>query len=54
MTYSLCKRLIVNAINRQKCDEAFVSDMKDKLDVFLLNNRITDDQYNELISMLDQ
>ena len=29
-------------------------DMLIKLDVFLLNNRITQDQYNELVSMLNE
>jgi hypothetical protein len=29
-----------------------VADMQQKLDVFLLNNRITQEQYNELTGMM--
>ena len=47
MTYNLCKKLIEN--NRYGSKE----DMIIKLDVFLLNNRITDMQYNELINLFN-
>jgi len=46
MTYTYCKKLI--EINRYEKE-----DMLNKLDVFLLNNRITEDEYNELISMIN-
>lgn len=46
MTYTLCKRVIQNNSYGTK------DEMMEKLDVFLLNNRITKDQYNELVEML--
>ncbi len=45
MTYQLCKRLI---------EAGRTFGMMDKLDVFLLNNRITEDQYNELVKMITE
>lgn len=45
MTYNLCKRIIQNG-NYVK------EDMLLKLDVFLLNNRITQEQYNELVELI--
>ena len=47
MTYVYCKKIIEN-----KSYES-VEDMQLKLDVFLLNNRITQDNYNELTAMLN-
>jgi hypothetical protein len=46
MTYLYCKRVIEN--------KTFISkeDMTNKLDVFLLNSRITQTQYSELIVLL--
>lgn len=46
-TYSLCKKVIENGTYKSK------EDMQLKLDVFLLNNRITQSEYDELISLLD-
>lgn len=46
MTYTYCKSII----DRGNYD---AQEMKDKLDVFLLNNRITDEQYGELIKLID-
>lgn len=45
MTYQLCKRLI---------ESGKTFGLMDKLDVFLLNNRITEEQYNELIKLINQ
>lgn len=45
MTYTYCKRIIMSG-NYVK------EDMLNKLDVFLLNNRLTQDQYNELVAMM--
>lgn len=45
-TYTLCKKVIQNKTYGTK-DEMLV-----KLDVFLLNDRITQDQYNELVDLL--
>ncbi len=46
MTYNVCKRLIQNG-NYEK------NDMLMKLDVFLLNDRITQEQYGELVGMIN-
>ena len=47
MTYKVCKRLIQNG-NYEK------EDMLIKLDVFLLNDRITQEQYNELVGLMNE
>ena len=47
MTYELC--LIV--INKRTYGTK--EEMLEKLDVFLLNNRITEDEYNELVVLLN-
>lgn len=46
MTYKLCKKLIL--VGRYE-----IEDMTFKLDVFLLNDRITDIEYNELIELMN-
>lgn len=46
MTYKLCLKVINKGTYETK------EEMKEKLDVFLLNNRITKDEYNELIKLL--
>ena len=46
MTYKNCKKLI--EAGRYEYD-----DMKEKLDVFLLGDRITKAQYEELVQMMD-
>ena len=59
MTYKDCKKVIENNIRKMNTGEitsedyqVFKSDMTDKLDVFLLNNRITKEQYNELLKLM--
>lgn len=47
MTYIFCKRVIENNTYGTK------EEMLLKLDVFLLNNRITQEQYNELVILLN-
>lgn len=46
MTYNTIKRIILNG-NK---NNAVTSE---KLDIFLLNSRITEEEYNELIAMLE-
>ena len=46
MTYKYCKKVIEKGTYGSK------EDMLKKLDVFLLNNRITNAEYNELVAML--
>ena len=48
MTYKLCKTVIKNKTYISK------EDMMIKLDVFLLNNRITQEEYNELVNLLNE
>jgi hypothetical protein len=47
MTYIFCKKVIANKTYGTK------EEMMMKLDVFLLNNRIDQAQYNELAEMLN-
>ena len=46
-TYTLCKKVIENKTYGTK------EEMMLKLDVFLLNNRIAQEQYNELVDLLN-
>lgn len=45
MTYQNCKRLILSG-------NYTYNDMCNKLDVFLLRDRITKDQYDELMNLM--
>lgn len=45
MTYARLKKLIVRGAYKKE-------DMLNKLDVFLMANRITEEQYQELIGMM--
>ncbi|MFJ8259023.1 hypothetical protein ACIQ4Z_17525 [Peribacillus asahii] len=47
MTYTYSKKVIENGTYGTK------EEMLVKLDVFLLNNRITQEQYNELVGLLN-
>lgn len=47
-TYTLCKKVIENKTYGIK------EEMMLKLDVFLLNNRITQEQYTELVDLLNE
>ncbi len=47
MTYKLCLKVINKGTYGTK------EEMEEKLDVFLLNNRITEDEYNKLIKLLN-
>jgi hypothetical protein len=47
MTYTYCKKIILSG-NYDK------EDMLNKLDVFLLNNRITQEQYIELVQLINE
>lgn len=47
MTYGYCKKIITKG-NYDKAD------MLDKLDVFLLAGRLTDDEYKELVNMMEE
>lgn len=47
MTYGLCKKIIAKG-NYDK------TELLNKLDVLLFANRITDEQYKELVAMIDE
>lgn len=46
MLFNLCRTVIERKTYTSK------EDMKNKLDVFLLNNRLTQEEYNELEQLL--
>lgn len=48
MTYDLCKKVIEKGTYGPK------EEMLIKLDVFLLNNRITREEYEELVNLLEE
>lgn len=48
-TYTLCRTVIENTRYRSQEQK---NEMQFKLDVFLLNNRINQDEYNELTQLL--
>ena len=47
MTYDLCKKVI------EKGTYGLKEEILIKLDVFLLNNRITREEYEELVNLLE-
>jgi hypothetical protein len=48
MTYKLCLTVINKGTYGTK------EEMCSKLDVFLLNNRVSQDEYNSLVSLLEE
>lgn len=50
MTYRICKQLI----SIKTFDEESKAELLNKIDIFLLNNRITEEEYNELIGLLHE
>lgn len=52
MTYRNCKKLIENATKKGTKTPEYIEDIQQKLDVFLLNNRLTEEEYTELVNML--
>ncbi|WP_419824784.1 hypothetical protein [Anoxybacterium hadale] len=49
MTYTYCKKVIDNTTYKSQDQK---DEMQVKLDVFLLNDRITQDQYTDLVELL--
>ena len=45
MTYTICRQVIERTVYASQAQK---DDMQLKLDVFLLNNRLSQDEYNEL------
>lgn len=60
MTYYACTKSIMN--NKKRFEEtkdrvkweAFKVEMKEKLDIFLLNNRIDKGQYDQLNALMEE
>lgn len=54
MTFKTCEKLITVKKAKLTSEEwaAYAEDMSNKLDIFLLNNRITKEQYNTLVAMM--
>lgn len=50
MTYNTCKKVIETQLRRGTLD---ADNMKAKLDVFLLADRITAAEYDELVALMD-
>ena len=52
-TYELTKSVINRTINKGGCTEEYCTEMKEKLDVFLLNERISTEEYEELTKLME-
>ena len=50
MTYKICKLIIENTNYQTQVEK---DEMQAKLDVFLLNNRLTQGEYEELTNLLN-
>lgn len=51
--YELCKKQIELKIKKETLDKAYTDKMKKNLGIFLLAGEITEDEYLELISLLN-
>lgn len=50
-TYEMCKTVIINQIAKKTLDK---DSMSDKLTIFLLGDRITGAEYNELMELMKE
>lgn len=53
-TYELTKSVILRTRKKNKCAEEYCTEMKEKLDVFLLNRRINPEEYKELTELMEK
>ena len=51
-TFEMLYRSIEAKKKRGQLTQEYIEDTEMKMDVFLMNDRITQEQYNELIAML--
>lgn len=51
-TYTMIKKSIEAKKKRGALTEEYIEETKMKMDVFLMNNRLTEEEYNELTEML--
>lgn len=52
-TFNNTKKVINNLYTKGKLTETMKNALKEKIDVFYLNNRITNDEYNMLMKLLE-
>ena len=52
-TYQLTKNVINRTIKKGKGTEEYCLEIKEKLDVFLLNERISVEEYKELTQLME-
>lgn len=52
-TFEMLSRSIDAKKARSALTESYITSTKSKMDVFLMNDRITEDEYNELTSLMD-
>lgn len=53
ITYKNCKKLVERKMANGTINAEWVNNMKEKMDIFLLNNRVTESEYTELLKMLE-
>lgn len=52
-TFNNTKKLINNLYTKGELTDVMKNALKEKIDVFFLNNRITNDEYNMLMKLLE-
>ena len=52
-TFNNTKKVINNLYTKGKLTDTMKNSLKEKIDVFYLNNRITNDEYNMLMKLLE-
>lgn len=52
-TYELLERSITSKKEKGLLTDRYIADTKKKMDVFLMNDRITLEEYNHMTSMLE-
>lgn len=52
-TYEMLKKAIVAKKNQKNLTEEYIQNTKSKMDVFLMADRISEDQYTELNTMFN-
>lgn len=52
-TYEMLKRVITNKKEKGLMDETYKEETLGKMDIFLIGNRITSDEYKGLVKLLD-
>lgn len=53
-TFTMLQKAIESKRKRGILTESYVASTKEKMDVFLMNDRITDEEYSKLTELLDK